>query len=234
MPYKILNPKKVALMRGLGWGATGGVIGGAFGHNTARDKDLQNQARKLKGEGYTNSQVYYRVRKMRNDPQKAKEWRKSGIKGAAIGAGLGGALGGVTGYRGTKASNKWKASYNARQQARKKDWDDFFYENFYKQYGGYGAGAGRAKPAADTLLKKVQDLGMDTSNIKTKTEFNKAYKTLAKKYHPDINPTAKPDDMKILNATVDDIRKSNWFEKLSFYLDQIRSAGLEKTAKTKA
>lgn len=140
-------------------------------------------------------------------PTKGKEERKKNIKHFALVGGALGALGIPALYIGAKGKlgRKW-----------------------YESVGSAGAKA-RKHPSDFKDMFKEHDI--DLKKIKTKEQFTKTYRNLAKKYHPDVNKTPGAEEkFKDINNAVENLRKSDWYEKLALLLD---SLGFEKFAEDK-
>jgi hypothetical protein len=121
------------------------------------------------------------------------------------------------------------------------------YDDFWKNYQRYQGYSGAASHASDSVnFDKAKDLfGVNFKDMKNKSEVEKAYKAAARKYHPDLNKAPEAaEKMKSINSMMDNIRKSQWFQKLATdqeyilekiaeYMDMIYESAIEKTASSK-
>jgi hypothetical protein len=149
-------------------------------------------------------------------PVKSKKERKKNLKHYAIGGGVGGALAGAILYGKIRAIDK---EFNKHRN---------YYSGNYGNRGGR-AGSSYSKSSFDTHKKTFEGFGINVDKIKTKAEFKKAYRDLAKQYHPDVsNAPDAADNFKKINNAAEALRNSAWHEKLAFLM---RTLGMEKIAK---
>ena len=104
------------------------------------------------------------------------------------------------------------------------------YNRHYRTYNTYNRTASKAD-VLKNLKTQFKNYNVDLDSIKTKIEFNKTYRNLAKQYHPDINKAPDAGEkMRDINDLADKARTSDWYEKLAKRLEAL----MEKTAKTLA
>ena len=170
-----------------------------------------------------------------------KRARTGAIVGALGGAAYGGTLGHMV-YKGKQAEAAERARRAAERARREERWRQKYqeyqeqqkhWEDFKQQYQNHGTGGGSSyrRPtsagAFDAHKKNFDNLaGVNFDTFKTKAEATKAFRTAAKKYHPDLNPKGE-DQFKTLNNAWEALRNSSAFDKLAFLVKQ---ANMEKVA----
>jgi hypothetical protein len=167
---------------------------------------------------------------MKKTARRLPKWL--GSRAAHIGGGalLGGGLGTATGYA-RKANPLTGKKYTKKQRRLRAVgfglanaiWGglagDVVHQmkGFSKYYrGGAAGGFRKAKPRAS-----FQDFGINPSKMKTKAEYQSAFRRAARKHHPDLGgSTSKMQDLNELNEFFK--KPGGGFDKLSFLKKALR------------
>ena len=215
--YNFSNKQKIIT----GAGAAAGGIGLGLLQNHAINKQIKNAQRK---------QETARTDASRMRWEKVEDSLKKHKKGRVAGSAIYGTLAGAAIPYSVFSSRNEARRVSDYRKAYDADWDDFqkewdkTWEAYKNAYNGgsnrnwYSGGSSSYTKARDAS-GDFSAFGINKDQFKTKADFNKWYKSQAKKYHPDINPDGA-DMMKKVNNFADNVRKSDWFSKLAFMLAQ--------------
>ena len=220
--YNFSNKQKVIT----GVGALLGGLGAGLHQNHVYNELIRNaQERQEKAKTDRSRKIW------ENTEARLRKQKKLGVGISAAGGAI---MGGYVPFMILSSKNEKRQRVD-----RSKAWGDTnkAYNDAYQQYQQYrqqysnngyqNRGYGRAQ--ARDISSDFSSFGIKPEQFTTKAEFNKWHKTQAKKYHPDLNPNNPDaaDMMKKVNDFYDNAKKSDWFSKLAFMLE---NGGLEKRA----
>lgn len=215
-----------------GAGAALGSIGLGLLQNRNYNKAIRNAQEKQENARTERSRKFWE-----NTEARLKKQKKLGV---GISAASGAIIGAYGPYMYSAMKNEarrsadWSKSYNKAWEDAERNFNDTWnryhqqrqraYEYYRRNYGG-STGHSTTRDISDDFSK----FGIKKEQFSSKAEFNKWYKSQARKYHPDLNPNNQEaaDMMKKVNNFADNVKKSDWFSKLAFLLNE---NGIEKQA----
>lgn len=122
-----------------------------------------------------------------------------------------------------KKTPEYKSAYKAKldkEEADKRTSDDWR-KQWEDRFNGSKSGTGTSASVDHSKIKDAFET--DLSKATKKTEVQSAYKKAAMKYHPDRNKAqGAQEKMKNINSTMDHVKKSDWYQKLAFYMEQYK------------